>query len=189
MQQKTVRGPRRRDTGWKRDGKKKGIYWRRRADGSKSWGYYAWGKINAALSREAAIDAQAKARLDKSAGRPAPNPHVLVRDLAEEVREAKKLKLRASSFQGFQYALDKVLLPELGHLRLAGNARPCGAADPRPPEQRAQPDVDPPVPDPALSDHAPRDPARPRRREPALSARGRREADRRRGARALRLVA
>jgi integrase len=44
---------------------------------------------------------------------------VLVRDLAEEVREAKKLKLRASSFQGFQYALDKVLLPELGHLRLA----------------------------------------------------------------------
>jgi integrase len=119
MQQETVRGPKRRDTGWKRDGKAKGIYWRSRADGSKAWGYYAWGKINAAGSRQQAIDAKAKAQLDKSAGRPAPNPRVLVSELAEEVRETKRLKLRASSFQAFEYALDKVIIAELGHLRIA----------------------------------------------------------------------
>jgi integrase len=116
MQEKTVRGPRRRDTAWKRDGKKKGIYWRRKADGSKSWGYYAWGKINRAVSREAAIDAQAKARLDKSAGRLAPDTHTRVADLAEEVRAAKRRRLRPASLAVFEDALDRVVLPQVGQL-------------------------------------------------------------------------
>jgi integrase len=118
MQPDTVRGPKRRDTGWKRDGKAKGIYWRQRADGTKAWGYYAWGKITAAVDRQQAIDAKAKAQVDKSTGRPAPNPCTLVSDLAEEVRETKRLKLRASSFHAFEYALDKVVIAELGQLRI-----------------------------------------------------------------------
>jgi hypothetical protein len=36
---RTLSSRTRGDTGWKRDGKAKGIYWRRRADGSKRWGY------------------------------------------------------------------------------------------------------------------------------------------------------
>lgn len=117
MRSTTVSTHRRRDTGWKRDGKAKGIYWRRRAQGSKAWGFYAWGKINSAHSRQAAIDGKAQARLRKSAGLPAPDTRVLIRDLAEEVREAKRRKLRPSSFAALEHALDKVLLPELGHLK------------------------------------------------------------------------
>jgi len=117
MQSNTVTGRPSRDTAWKRDGKAKGVYWRKRVDGSKAWGYYAWGKINAAACRQDAIDSKAKAGLTKSAGLPAPNTRVLIRDLAEEVREAKRSKLRASSFGAFEHALDKVILPELGHLK------------------------------------------------------------------------
>jgi len=41
----------------------------------------------------------------------------LISDLAEEVRAIKRRKLRPSSFAALEYALDKVILPELGQLR------------------------------------------------------------------------
>jgi integrase len=44
---------------------------------------------------------------------------VRIRELAEEVREAKRRKLRTSSFAVLEYALDKVILPELGDLKPA----------------------------------------------------------------------
>src|SRR5580765_147968 len=119
MQEDILPASGRRDTGWKRDGRIRGIYWRKRANGSKAWAYYGWGKINGAASRQDAIDSKAKAQVDKSIGKPPPNPRVLIRDLAEEVREAKRLKLRSSSFLAFEHGLDKILLPELGHLRVA----------------------------------------------------------------------
>ena len=108
---------RRRDTAWKRDGRIRGVYWRRRANGTKSWGYYADGRITSAPSRQAALDEKAKASLRKSAELPAPDTRVLIRDLAEEVRESKRRKLATSSFAAFEYALDKIILPELGHLK------------------------------------------------------------------------
>jgi hypothetical protein len=46
-----------------------------------------------------------------------PDTRVLIRDLAEEAREAKRRKLAATSFRVFEYALDKIVLPELGHLK------------------------------------------------------------------------
>lgn len=109
--------PKRRDTGWKRDGKARGVYWRQLAKG-KGWGYYAAGRIHSAPSRQAAIDAKAEAQLRKSKGLPEPDTRVTVAALAEEVREQKRGRLRGSSFQAFEYALDKLLLPELGQLRV-----------------------------------------------------------------------
>jgi integrase len=106
-----------RDTGWKRDGRAKGIYWRKRANGSKSWGFYADGKIHAAPNRQAALDGKAQAGLRKSAGLPSPDTRVKIADLAEEVRETKRRKLRPASFEAFEYALDKIILPEVGHLK------------------------------------------------------------------------
>jgi integrase len=123
MQDQSGRPRVRRDTAWKKDGRARGIYWRRRANGAKSWGFYADGKIHSAPSRQAAVDGKAKAGLRKSAGLPAPDTRVLIRDLAEEVREAKRRKLRNSSLAAFEYALDKVVLPELGHLK-PGQAGP-----------------------------------------------------------------
>jgi integrase len=38
-------------------------------------------------------------------------------DLAKEVREIKRRRLAASSFATFEYALDKIILPEVGHLK------------------------------------------------------------------------
>jgi integrase len=108
---------RKRDTGWKSDGKARGVYWRRLVKG-KAWGYYAAGRIHPARSRQAALDGRAEAQLRRSKGLPEPDTRVTVAKLAEEVREQKRGKLRGSSFRAFEYALDAVLLPELGHLRL-----------------------------------------------------------------------
>jgi integrase len=108
---------RRRDTGWKRDGKTRGVYWRKLARG-KSWGYYAAGQIHSAPSRQAALDGRAEAQLRRSKGLPEPDRRVTMAALGEEVREQKRRKLRESSFRAFEHALDKVLLPELGHLRV-----------------------------------------------------------------------
>lgn len=107
-----------RDTGWKKDGRAKGVYWRKLASGTKAWSYYADGKRHPAASRQDAIDGKAKAGLRKSAGLPAPDTRVLIRDLAEEVRETKRRRLRGSSFEAFERALDKIILPELGHLKV-----------------------------------------------------------------------
>jgi integrase len=106
-----------RDTGWKRDGKAKGVYWRRRANGSKAWGFYADGRIQSTATRQDALDQKAKAGLRKSAGLPAPDTRVTMLELTEEVREIKRRKLRASSFAALEFALNKILLPELGHLK------------------------------------------------------------------------
>lgn len=106
-----------RDTGWKRDGRAKGVYWRKRAGGKKSWGFYADGKIHSAATRQAALDGKARAALRKSAGLPPPDTRVFIRDLAEEVREMKRRRLRASSFAALEHALDRILLPEIGHLK------------------------------------------------------------------------
>jgi hypothetical protein len=108
-----------RDTGWKKDGKARGIYWRKRSGGSKRWGYYADGTIIGAASRRAAIDGKARATLRKDVGVRTPSTGVRICDLAAEVREAKRRKLREWSFTCFERALDNVLLPELGHLKPA----------------------------------------------------------------------
>jgi len=112
----------RRDTGRHRDGKVRGLYYRLRADGSKEWSYYdpRLGRtVGGYHSRREALDKRAKAQLDKSAGLPAPDTKTRIRDLAEEVREAKRRRLRPSTFSTFEYALDKVIIKELGHLRPA----------------------------------------------------------------------
>ena len=111
-------GARKRDTGWKKDGRAKGVYWRKLASGAKAWSHYSDGKRLAAASRQDAIDGKAKAGLRKSAGLPAPDTRVLIRDLAEEVRKTKQRKLRRSSFEVFERALDKIILPEIGHLKV-----------------------------------------------------------------------
>ena len=108
-----------RDTSWKKDGKARGVYWRKRTSGSKRWGYYADGTIIGATSRRAAIDGKARATLRKDATMRPPSTGVRICDLAAEVREAKRRKLRDWSFTCFERALDTVLLPELGHLKPA----------------------------------------------------------------------
>jgi integrase len=116
---KTPSSPR-RDTGRHRDGKAKGIYYRFRADGSKEWSYYdpRLGRpVGGCQSRQEAIDKRAMAQLAKSAGLPAPDTKTRIADLAEEVREAKRGRLRPSTFSAFEYALDKIILKEIGHLR------------------------------------------------------------------------
>jgi integrase len=110
----------RRDTGRHRDGKLRGIYYRVRADGSKEWSYYdpRLGRpVGGCQSRQEAIDKRAMAQLAKSAGLPAPDTKTRIADLAEEVREAKRGRLRPSTFSTFEYVLDKIILKELGHLR------------------------------------------------------------------------
>lgn len=123
MQSHSLPTRRKRDTGWKRDGKAKGVYWRKRATASKAWGFYADGKIHSAATRQEGIDAKAKAALRRSAGLPAPDTRVTIANLAEEVRETKRRKLRGSSFAAFEFALDRVVLPEVGHLK-PGRAGP-----------------------------------------------------------------
>ena len=83
-----------RDTGWKKDGKARGIYWRKRTSGSKRWGYYADGTIIGATSRRAAIEGKARATLRKDVGVRPPSTGVRICDLAAEVRDAKRRKLR-----------------------------------------------------------------------------------------------
>jgi integrase len=118
MSDTTLPGKPKRDTAWKRDGKKPGIYWRSYASG-KGWGFYHAGRIHAAPSREAAIEGKAKATVRRAKGLPEPDTRVTIATLAVEVREAKERKLRGSSVAAFNYALDKVILPELGQLRVA----------------------------------------------------------------------
>ena len=85
---------------------------------SKSWAYYADGRIRSAPSRQSTIDEKMKAGLRKSPGLPIPDRRVTTRDLAEQVRETKRRRL-ASSFAAFEYALDKIILPEVGGLKPA----------------------------------------------------------------------
>jgi integrase len=118
MPRKTLTStPAKRDTGWKRDGREKGVYWRTFASG-KGWGYYAAGKIQAAQSRDAAIEGRDDGKRRKRQGLPEPDGRVTIAVLAEDVRASKRRKLAGSSFDAFEYALDKVILPELGELRV-----------------------------------------------------------------------
>jgi integrase len=106
-----------RDTSWKRDGKAKGVYYRLRTNGEKSWGFYANGKIHPAVSRETAIDLKADARLRKSKGLPPQDTNVLIRDLGEEIRETKRRRHRSGRFSDYEAALDLVL-DQLGDFRV-----------------------------------------------------------------------
>jgi integrase len=115
--EQTLPSQARRDTAWKKDGKAKGIYYRLRTNGEKSWGFYANGKIHPAVARETAIDLKADARLRKSRGLPPQDTNVLVRDLGEEVREAKRRKHRSWRFSDYEAALDLVL-DQLGDFRI-----------------------------------------------------------------------
>ncbi len=106
--------------GWTRDGRRPGIYWRKNTSGSRSWGYYdrQLGRVSSiAGGRQQAIDAYEQAGQRKSRGMPAPDTRVRFQDLAEDVREVKRRRTRPSSFAAFEYALDKVILPEIGHLK------------------------------------------------------------------------
>jgi integrase len=102
-----------------KDGRARGVRYRLRADGSKAWQYYdaRLQRYAAAASRKDAIDRRAKSQLDKSAGLPAPDTRTRIKDLAEEVRATKKRRLRSASLGMYEYALDKIILPELGHLK------------------------------------------------------------------------
>jgi integrase len=106
-----------RDT-WHRDDKAPGIYWRLRSNGrTKSWAYFDTqvGRIvTVAGARKDAIDAKGEARQRARKGLPAPDRRKLIRDLAEDVRETKRRKLRPGVFLAFEYALDSIVLSELG---------------------------------------------------------------------------
>jgi integrase len=120
MTDRKTPSPRPRDTRRHRDGKLRGIYYRFRVDGSKEWSYYdpRLGRpVGGCQSRQEAIDKRAMAQLAKSAGLPAPDTKTRIADLAEEVREAKRRRLRPSSFRNWQYALDRIILGDFGHLK------------------------------------------------------------------------
>ena len=102
--------------------KSAGIYWQPRARGTKAWGYYdpRIGRVvSGSRTRQEAIDKRAKAQLDKSVGLPVPDTRVRMRDLAEEVRETKRRRLRPSSFRAWEDALDRIVLKEIGNLKPA----------------------------------------------------------------------
>lgn len=120
MSDSTLTSRPKRDSGWHRDGKAKGIYWRKRERGPKAWGYYATqlGRIvQIEGNRQAAIDAKAQDGLRKSAGTPPPDTRVLIRDLVEQVRERAECKTRRSSFAVTSRALD-MIEAEVGHLKV-----------------------------------------------------------------------
>lgn len=119
MSKTTLPAAKRRDTGWKRDGRVRGVYWRSRADGKRSWGFYAAGRIRPAVSRRAAVEAKAAATVRRAQGQPEPDTRVTVAELAAQVREAKRGRLRPSTLAAFEDALDRIILPELGRLRVA----------------------------------------------------------------------
>jgi integrase len=109
-----------RDTAWRKDGKSRGIYWRPRKTGGKEFGFFnprIGRREGGCRTRQEALDRQAKARLDKSAGLPTPDTRTTISDLLEEVRATKERRLRPSSFAAFQHAADKIIGPEVGHLR------------------------------------------------------------------------
>jgi integrase len=114
----------RRDTSWHRDGKAKGIYWRPKKVGGKEFAFFntrIGRREGGCRTRQEAIEKRSRAILDKGAGLPAPDMRVRISDLAEELCEAKRRRLRASSFVMFEHAL-RIILPELGHLKPAA----CG---------------------------------------------------------------
>lgn len=95
-----------------------GIYWRLK-NGRLEYGFLRpRGNVEyAGTSMDDAVAARSKALADDHAGKPAPTNGIRIRDLAEDVREAKKRTLRRGPFVSFEYALDKIILPEFGHLR------------------------------------------------------------------------
>ena len=93
------------------------IYFRVKADGSRSWYFHSARKFSSALpSREAAIEGRAKAQLRSSAGLPQVDPKVRMRDLIEEVRETQRRNVRGSTLACDLRGLD-ILDREVGHLR------------------------------------------------------------------------
>jgi integrase len=108
-----------RKTGWsKADKRRPGIYKRPRAKGFE-FGYYdaQLGRIvGGQLSKEAAQETKGKADSRKRAGAPAPETQSkLIRELGEEVREAKRRR-NLARFKDWERMLD-LFLAELGHLK------------------------------------------------------------------------
>ena len=71
------------------------------------------GEIHSAASRQAAIDAKAKAGLRKSAGLPPADTSKTVSHYAELVLASKRRKLSATSLALDEHAF-AILLPEIG---------------------------------------------------------------------------
>jgi integrase len=69
-------------------------------------------------TRDAALAAKAQATLRRQAGVPAPNTSARIRDLAEEAREKQRRKNSTGYAASFEHALDKIVLPQVGHLKL-----------------------------------------------------------------------
>jgi integrase len=109
-----------RKTGWKLvDRRKPGIYKSPLAKGFR-WGYYdpQLGRIVQAASKADASEKRAKSVLRKQAGAPVPeSPNRLIRELGEEVRDAKRRKGLAR-LNEWERMLDLVL-DEIGHLKPA----------------------------------------------------------------------
>jgi integrase len=108
-----------RKTGWsKADKRRPGIYKRPRAKGFE-FGYYdaQLGRIvGGQLSKEAAQETKGKADSRKRPGAPAPETQSkLIRELGEEVREAKRRR-NLARFKDWERMLD-LFLAELGHLK------------------------------------------------------------------------
>jgi hypothetical protein len=70
-------------------------------------------------NRQAAIDARDESRERVRKDIPARDRTLTIRDLAEVARESKRCpgKLKGSSVEAWEDALDRVILPELGHLK------------------------------------------------------------------------
>lgn len=111
-----------RRTGWKRaDRRQPGIYKRPKVAGGFAFGYYdkQLGRVvQLQGGKDAALEAKAKADLRKQAGTPAPETQSkLIRELGEEVREAKRRRDLAR-FKDWSRMLD-LYIEELGHLKPA----------------------------------------------------------------------
>jgi len=96
-----------------------GVYWRRNRQ-TIQYGYLEPGRSQvkyAGTTLQQAKDARAKALLRHSAGLQPPDTKLRIRDLAEEVREAKRDRVRPNSFSTLERALDKRIIPAIGHLK------------------------------------------------------------------------
>jgi integrase len=110
-----------RKTGWKKADKRlSGIYRSKLASGWR-WGYFdkQLGRVvQVQGGKQAAMEAKAKADLRKQAGTPAPDSQSkLIRELGEEVREAKRRR-NLARFKDWERMLD-LYIEELGHLKPA----------------------------------------------------------------------
>lgn len=115
MSKQTVPAPKKRDTGWKKAAKGRGIYRRQ----SGEWGYYSTqlGRVVGGFKiKEEAVAAKAKDTLRKQSGLPAPNTSRTNSDYLDVVLEKKRRELSGASL-----ALDEracaIMREQIGHLK------------------------------------------------------------------------